>query len=127
MERIHPGGEDLVTFCTYSLLDFETHSTPLVSGNQPIYGFTSHYALTGRDLGMLGNLGSNVKVELHQALGGVRFLTQGSGHMCLKGTVERKGKQIHRCANISSESCYTTKYSFTLFQHWLELGLGSGL
>ncbi|KAJ8332243.1 hypothetical protein SKAU_G00427880 [Synaphobranchus kaupii] len=35
--------QEVVTFCTYSLLDFETHSTPLVSGPQPNYGFTSRY------------------------------------------------------------------------------------
>ncbi|XP_074518237.1 protein fantom [Halichoeres trimaculatus] len=102
MGRIYPGGEDLVTFCTYSLLDFETHSTPLVSGHQPTYSFTSHYALTARDICRMENLGSKVRVELHQALGGVRFLTHGSGHMSLVGAVERRGQQMNRCANITS-------------------------
>ncbi|XP_075709074.1 X-linked retinitis pigmentosa GTPase regulator-interacting protein 1 [Rhinoderma darwinii] len=35
-----------VTFCIYSLYDFETHSTPLVAGISPQYNFTSHYAVT---------------------------------------------------------------------------------
>ena len=62
MGRLRAGvdsGEDFVTFCTYGLLDFEVHSTPLVSGSQPNYGFTSRYALTARDLGRLEGQGSN--------------------------------------------------------------------
>ncbi|XP_040887190.1 protein fantom isoform X3 [Toxotes jaculatrix] len=87
-------GEDIVTFCTYSLLDFEVHSTPLVSGSQPNYGFTSRYPLTARDLGRLGGQGSRIRVELHQALGGVRFVTHGSGQMSLMGAMERRGERI---------------------------------
>ncbi|XP_023277539.1 protein fantom-like [Seriola lalandi dorsalis] len=97
MGRLHAGvdsSEDIVTFCTYSLLDFEVHSTPLVSGSQPNYGFTSRYALTARDLGKLGGQGSRVRVELHQAVGGVRFVTHGSGQMSLMGAMERRGEHI---------------------------------
>ncbi|XP_069820291.1 X-linked retinitis pigmentosa GTPase regulator-interacting protein 1 [Dendropsophus ebraccatus] len=35
-----------ITFCIYSLYDFETHSTPVVSGIRPQYNFTSRYAVT---------------------------------------------------------------------------------
>ncbi|XP_054457821.1 protein fantom [Anoplopoma fimbria] len=93
--------EDIVTFCTYSLLDFEVHSTPLVSGSQPEYGFTSRYALTARDLGRLGGQGSRVRVELHQAIGGVRFLTHGSGQMSLMGAMEKRGERVVGHVNIS--------------------------
>ncbi|KAI3376547.1 hypothetical protein L3Q82_017002 [Scortum barcoo] len=95
------GGEDIVTFCTYTLLDFEVHSTPLVSGTQPNYSFTSRYALTARDVGKLGGQGSRVRVELHQALGGVRFLTHGSGQMSLMGAMERRGERIGGRVNIT--------------------------
>ncbi|XP_024864266.1 protein fantom isoform X3 [Kryptolebias marmoratus] len=104
MSNIHPGAdknENIVTFCTYCLLDFEMHSTPLVSGSQPNYGFTSRYALTARDLGRLGGQGSRVRVELHQALGGVRFVTHGSGHMSLMGAMERRGERIGGGVNIT--------------------------
>ncbi|KAL3046587.1 hypothetical protein OYC64_004554 [Pagothenia borchgrevinki] len=94
-------GEDIVTFCTYSLLDFEVHSTPLVSGCQPEYGFTSRYALTARDLGRLGGQGSRVGVELHQGLGGVRFVTHGSGQMSLMAAMERRGECIVGRVNIT--------------------------
>lgn len=102
MSSLHPGAgqhEDIVTFVTYGLLDFEMHSTPLVSGSQPNYGFTSRYALTVRDLGRLGGQGSRVRLELHQALGGVRFLTHGSGDISLMGTMERRGERI--CGSVS--------------------------
>ncbi|CAJ1086752.1 protein fantom [Xyrichtys novacula] len=105
MVRNHPGvvdgGEDIITFCTYSLLDFETHSTPLVPGSKPSYSFTSHYALTAQDLSRLESQGSRVQVELHQALGGVRFLTHGSGQMSFTDAIERRGEQINICANIT--------------------------
>lgn len=93
--------EDPVTFCTYSLLDFEVHSTPLAAGSQPSYGFTSHYALTARDLGRLRVQGARVRVELHQAIGGVRFVTHGSGHLSLMAAVERRGERANGRANIT--------------------------
>lgn len=105
MGSIQPGvdRDDIVTFCTYSFLDFEVHSTPLVSGSQPNYGFTSRYALTARDLGRLGGQGSKVKVELHQALGGVTFVTHGSGQMSVLGAIERRGERFVACVNITGE------------------------
>lgn len=96
-------GGDIVTFCTYSLLDFEVHSTPLVSGSQPSYSFTSRYALTARDLAKLGSQGLRVRAELHQALGGVRFVTHGGGLIPLVGAVEKRGEHITGCINISGE------------------------
>ncbi|XP_014867573.1 PREDICTED: protein fantom-like isoform X1 [Poecilia mexicana] len=104
LSDLHPGAgqhEDIVTFCTYCLLDFEMHSTPLVSGSQPNYGFTSRYALTVRDLGRLGGQGSRVRLELHQALGGVRFVTHGSGSMSLMGATERRGERISGSVSIA--------------------------
>ncbi|KAM6949161.1 protein fantom [Aplochiton taeniatus] len=95
------GLEEVVTFCTYALLDFEMHSTPLVSGHQPSYGFTSRYSLSPRDLGRLGGQGSRVKVELHQALGGVRFVTRGCGHVTLVGALERRGERVSGRVNVT--------------------------
>lgn len=102
MGSVQPGG-DVVTFCTYSLLDFEVHSTPLVSGSQPSYSFTSRYALTTRDLGQLGGQGLKVRAELHQALGGVRFVTHGSGLIPLAGAVDKRGEHVNGCVNITGE------------------------
>ncbi|XP_036969270.1 protein fantom isoform X2 [Acanthopagrus latus] len=104
MGSLRPGadrGGDIVTFCTYSLLDFEMHSTPLASSGQPNYSFTSRYALTARDLGRLGGQGSRVRVELHQAVGGVQFVTHGSGQMSLMGAMERRGERVGGRVNIT--------------------------
>ncbi|KAF0039115.1 hypothetical protein F2P81_009599 [Scophthalmus maximus] len=76
-------------------------NTLQVSGCQPNYGFTSRYALTARDLGRLGGQGSRVRVELHQALGGVQFVTHGSGQMSLVGAMERRGERINGCVNVT--------------------------
>lgn len=107
------GDEEIVSFCTYTLLDFEVHCTPLVSGTQPNYGFTSRYALTSRDLGRLGGQGSRVRVELHQARGGVRFVTHGSGQMSLMGAMERRGERINGCVNITGEHLFIEKMIYT--------------
>lgn len=97
------GAEEVVTFCTYALLDFEMHSTPLISGSQPNYGFTSKYPLSVRDLGRLGGQGGAVRVELHQALGGVRFMTRGRAQVPLVGVMERRGERVSGRVNISGE------------------------
>lgn len=97
-------GEAVVTFCTYALLDFEMHSTPLVSGGQPNYGFTSKYPLSAHDLGRLGGQGGGVLVELHQALGGVRFVTRGGAQVPLVGAVERRGERVSGRVNIAGKS-----------------------
>lgn len=96
-------GQDVVTFCTYSLLDFETHSTPLVSGPQPNYGFTSRYALSARDLGAAGAPGAGVRVEVHQALGGVQFRTRGQAWIPLSGAAQRTEERLSGTANITGK------------------------
>ncbi|KAJ0055847.1 hypothetical protein NL108_013805, partial [Boleophthalmus pectinirostris] len=93
--------EDVVTFCTYSLLDFELHSTPLVSGSQPSYGFTSRYVLTPRDLERLRGSGGGAPLELHQAVGGVRFVTHGGGRVSLQGALQRRGERVEGRVNIT--------------------------
>ncbi|KAA0704990.1 X-linked retinitis pigmentosa GTPase regulator-interacting protein 1 [Triplophysa tibetana] len=63
----------VVTFCTYGFLDFESLSTPLICGEQPNYGFTSHYALAAFDVEKLRVQGAFISAELHQGLGGEIF------------------------------------------------------
>ena len=97
------GVKEVVTFCTYALLDFEMHSTPLVRGTQPDYGFTSRYPLSPRDLGRLGGQGGGVRVELHQALGGVRFVTRGRAQVPLGGAGERRGERVNGQVKVTGE------------------------
>lgn len=59
-----------ITFCIYSLYDFETHSTPVVTGIKPHYNFTSRYAVTP-DPEFLCYLRVGIlTVELYQVIGG---------------------------------------------------------
>ncbi|KAM9827598.1 protein fantom [Neosynchiropus ocellatus] len=97
----HVTGDDIVTFLTYGLLDFEVLATPLVSGNLPEYEFTSTYVLNARDLVLLYDQASKVKVELHQGLGGVRFVTQGSGTIPLEEAMANRGQRLSGRANIT--------------------------
>ncbi|TNM93539.1 hypothetical protein fugu_001715 [Takifugu bimaculatus] len=120
MRSIHPGGnegDDILTFCTYSFLDFEMHSTPVVSGGQPSYSFTSRYALTTRDLCRLEGQGFRMRLELHQGLGGVRFVTHGSGQISLMGTMERPGERISGRVSISGSEGETVG----VVDYWVRL------
>ncbi|XP_028839633.1 protein fantom isoform X2 [Denticeps clupeoides] len=94
------GTKDVVTFCTYALLDFETHATPLVSGFQPNYGFTSHYGLSASDLNILGGKESSMTSELHQVVGGVHFVTFGRAQISLLGVLQSMGHKLNGRANI---------------------------
>ncbi|XP_068097579.1 X-linked retinitis pigmentosa GTPase regulator-interacting protein 1 isoform X2 [Hyperolius riggenbachi] len=76
-----------VTFCIYSLYDFETHATPVVSGISPQYNFTSRYAVTP-DPEFLRYLRVGVlTVELYQVIGGEHH-ELGRGRMRLDTTLQ---------------------------------------
>nr|XP_023692221.1 protein fantom-like [Paramormyrops kingsleyae] len=94
-------GQKVMTFCTYALLDFEMHSTPLVSGVQPNYGFTSRYPLSPLDFERLGKADGRIRAELHQALGGIQFVTCGDGWIPLSGAMERRGERVNGKASIT--------------------------
>lgn len=79
------------TFCTYSFYLFELHSTPVVTGAEPRYGFTSRYVVNV-DEGFLDYVSrSSVTVELHQALG-LDWRTLGTGQLRLQQLLEHDGK-----------------------------------
>ncbi|KAI2649189.1 Protein fantom [Labeo rohita] len=99
--------QGVATFCTYGFLDFETLSTSLISGGQPNYGFTSHYALSEFDLEKLRVQGGSITVELHQGLGGVQFMTRAEGEVigilefwvCLHPQVELTEPQMEKATS----------------------------
>ncbi|KAJ8268745.1 hypothetical protein COCON_G00113520 [Conger conger] len=92
-------GQEVVTFCTYSLLDFETHSTPLVSGPSRI---TASRRATPCQCGTWGRSGrgGRVRVELHQALG-VQFETRGQAWILLSGAAQRTEERLSGTTNIT--------------------------
>lgn len=92
---------EVTTFCTYALLDFETHSTPVVTGVQPKYDFTSRYALSSSDLRRLAMLRGIVTADLHQKLGGVLFVTRGQAQISLLDAAEHRGEQMGGTTNVT--------------------------
>ncbi|XP_018418634.1 PREDICTED: X-linked retinitis pigmentosa GTPase regulator-interacting protein 1 [Nanorana parkeri] len=59
-----------ITFCIYSLYDFETHATPVVTEIRPQYNFTSCYAVTPDPEFLCYLRLGTVTVELNQVIGG---------------------------------------------------------
>lgn len=97
------GPHEVVTFCTYTFLDFEMHSTPLVPGTQPNYDLTSCYVFTGQSSIKLEGHGMFAHVELHQALGGVQFITQGRARIPLIKSLQNNGEKIKGKVNITGK------------------------
>ncbi|XP_046689862.1 X-linked retinitis pigmentosa GTPase regulator-interacting protein 1 isoform X5 [Silurus meridionalis] len=98
---VDASGPDLVTFCTYTVLDFEMHSTPLVSGTQPNYGFTSCFVLTENSRTMLETQEVFAHIEVHQSLGGIQFITQGRSSIPLRQAILHKGEKVKGRVNIT--------------------------
>uniref|UniRef100_A0A3Q1H2B0 RPGRIP1 like n=1 Tax=Acanthochromis polyacanthus TaxID=80966 RepID=A0A3Q1H2B0_9TELE len=105
------------TFCTYSFYLFDLHSTPVVTGRQPRYGFTSRYVVNMDDSFLDYLHRYSVTVELHQALG-LDWRTLASGQLRLQQLLEQDGK-IHGSIPLvgTSEGCR----SFGSVDYWLRL------
>lgn len=87
------GDTEPTTFCTYAFYLFELHSTPVVTGHSPKYGFTSKYvvSLDDRFLDYLHR--GSVTVELHQALG-LGWRTLAAAELRLQQLLEQEG-EVH--------------------------------
>uniref|UniRef100_A0A3Q2DD02 RPGRIP1 like n=1 Tax=Cyprinodon variegatus TaxID=28743 RepID=A0A3Q2DD02_CYPVA len=83
--------EDPYTFCTYSFYLFEPHSTPVMSGRCPRYGYTSKYVVSMDDPFMDYLHRGSVTVDLHQALG-VDWRTPAAAQLRLHQLLEQEGK-----------------------------------
>ncbi|KAM6936880.1 protein fantom [Xenentodon cancila] len=85
------GDTEPCTFCTYSFYLFELHSTPVVKGHNPKYGFISKYEVS-MDENFLDYLRRcSVTVELHQALG-LDWKTLATGQLRMQQLLEQDGQ-----------------------------------
>lgn len=85
------GDSEPYTFCTYSFYLFKLHSTPVVMGRRPQYGYTSKY-VTSMNQDFRDYLRTDVlTVELHQALG-TDWRTLGAGQIPLQQLLEQNTK-----------------------------------
>nr|XP_033779069.1 X-linked retinitis pigmentosa GTPase regulator-interacting protein 1 [Geotrypetes seraphini] len=103
------------TFFTYSLYDYETQCTPVVTGTEPRYDFTSQYAVRG-DSSFLHYLqGASARLDLHQALGTDHWLLGSCWlqlHLVLK-TQER----VYGTATLSG----TNGEELGILEYWMRL------
>ncbi|XP_041851957.1 protein fantom [Melanotaenia boesemani] len=111
------GDAEPSTFCTYSFYRFELHSTSVVTGHHPEYGFTSRYVVTV-DQDFLEYLNRcSVTVELHQALG-LDWRTLASGQLELQQLLEQEGKVHGSMALVGAQE---QVQSFGSLDYWLRL------
>ncbi|KAF3706012.1 Protein fantom Nephrocystin-8 RPGR-interacting protein 1-like protein [Channa argus] len=85
------GDHEPSTFFTYSFYLFEMHSTPVVMGHKPKYGFTSKYVVSMDDRFLDYIHRCSLTVELHQALG-LDWKTLATGRIRLQQLLEKDGK-----------------------------------
>ncbi|KAM8891429.1 protein fantom isoform 2-T3 [Spinachia spinachia] len=85
------GDGELSTFCTYSFYSFELHSTPVVRGRTPRYGFTSQYPVAVDQELLDYLLQGSVVVELQQALG-LDWRMLAGGRIRLQALLEQGGE-----------------------------------
>uniref|UniRef100_A0AAV2L1C1 Uncharacterized protein n=1 Tax=Knipowitschia caucasica TaxID=637954 RepID=A0AAV2L1C1_KNICA len=105
------------TFCTYQLHHFELHSTPVVSGLCPRYGFTSQYVVRVERAFVDYLCRGVITVELHQAKG-LDWSTLASGQIRLQPLMEREGK-VHGSIPLIGAS--EEVRSFGSLDYWFRL------
>ncbi|XP_044048154.1 protein fantom [Siniperca chuatsi] len=111
------GDPEPSTFCTYSFYLFELHSTPVVTGQKPKYGFTSKYVVSMDDRFLDYLHRCSVTVELHQALG-LDWRTVATGQLRLQQLLEQDGK-VHGSVPLVGTS--DKAWSFGSVDYWLRL------
>ena len=104
------GDHEPSTFCTYSFYLFELHSTPVVTGRNPKYGFTSKYVVNMDDRFLDYLHRCSVTVELHQALG-LEWRTVASAQLPLQQLLEHDGK-VHGSAPLVGRCDYIIAHSY---------------
>ncbi|XP_034443005.1 protein fantom isoform X2 [Hippoglossus hippoglossus] len=111
------GDDGPSTFCTYTFYLFEPHSTPVVTGHTPKYGFTSKYVVSVDDRFLDYLHRCSVTVELHQALG-LDWRTLARGQLRLQQLLEQDGK-VHGTMPLVASSVGLT--SVGSVDYWLRL------
>lgn len=91
------------TFCTYSFYDFETHCTPLAVGPQPLYDFTSQYAVETDSLFLCYLQGASAQLDLHQAIASEHH-TLAAGWICFDRVLETV-ERVHGSVTLIGKCC----------------------
>ncbi|KAM4733756.1 protein fantom isoform 2-T2 [Anableps anableps] len=105
------------TFCTYSFYLFEPHSTPVVTGRSPRYGFTSKYVVSMDEHFVEYLHRCPVTVELHQALG-MDWRTLATAQLRLQQLLDQEGKVYGSIPLVGTQE---EAWSFGSLEYWLRL------
>nr|XP_014349588.1 PREDICTED: X-linked retinitis pigmentosa GTPase regulator-interacting protein 1 [Latimeria chalumnae] len=87
------------TFCTYAFYDFETHATPVVRGDAPVYDFTSQYAVTMDDPFLQYLQRGSMRLEVHLVMG-MQYQTLAACHLHF-GDVLEKHDRVYGTATLT--------------------------
>ncbi|KAM9854863.1 protein fantom [Aulostomus maculatus] len=116
------GDRQPCTFCTYSFYLFDLHSTPVVTGPQPEFRFTSEY-MVSMDHHFLDYLHRHyVTVELHQALG-LDWRTVARGRLQLQQLLQQDGRVHGSIPLIATDAMWRSDevQSFGSLDYWMRL------
>ncbi|KAB1277192.1 X-linked retinitis pigmentosa GTPase regulator-interacting protein 1 [Camelus dromedarius] len=103
------------TFCTYSFYDFETHCTPLAVGPQPLYDFTSQYAVETDSLFLCYLQGASAQLDLHQAIASEHH-TLAAGWICFDRVLETV-ERVHGSVTLIGAG----GEDFGVLEYWMRL------
>lgn len=104
-----------ITFCIYSLYDFETHATPVVAGIRPQYNFTSRYAVTSDPEFLRYLRVGTLMVELYQVKG-VDHCELARGRLKLDSSLQTTDR-VYSSIILTDEAGET----FGELRYWLRL------
>ncbi|XP_029464422.1 protein fantom isoform X2 [Rhinatrema bivittatum] len=85
------GDREPATFCTYAFYDFELQTTPVTSGLQATYNFTSQYLVRVDDFFLQYVQKSTISFEVHQAHG-TDYETIAACQLKFHEILEKNGK-----------------------------------
>lgn len=101
---VQAGDTQPTTFCTYSFYDFETHCTPLSTGPQPLYDFTSQFVVQTDSLFLHYLQGTSVRLDLHQAVTSEHHIL-ATGWISFDKVLETVEK-VHGLATLTGKCCW---------------------
>ncbi|XP_021507998.1 X-linked retinitis pigmentosa GTPase regulator-interacting protein 1 isoform X1 [Meriones unguiculatus] len=114
---VQTGDAQPTTFCTYSFYDFETHCTPLCTGPQPLYDFTSQYVVQSDPLFLRYLQGTSVRLDLHQAVASEHHVL-ATGWISLDKVLETV-ERVHGLATLTGAG----GEDLGVLKYWLRLCL----
>ncbi|XP_069489995.1 X-linked retinitis pigmentosa GTPase regulator-interacting protein 1 isoform X2 [Ambystoma mexicanum] len=102
-------------FCTYAFYDFETHATPVVHGPQPVFSFTSQYAVRLDEPFLQYLQCATARLDLHMA--------EATDHRMLAACFLKFGEVLDSgdCVHGTAELNGPNGENFGMLEYWMRL------